>query len=322
MTTKLALTDLANGQANYLNGNETFAQLNQLVQAGVVDKDLATPPGSPADEALYIVAASPTGLWSGQAGKLAYWLSAAGAWTFITPREGFLVHVNDEDTYYKYDGSSWAVFSSGGGGMTNPMTTQGDIIVGGTSGAPTRLPIAGTDGYVLTRVAGTVAWAAAAGGGMTNPMTTAGDLIMGGASGAPVRLAKGTDGQVLTMVSGAEAWATPSGGGSSGLTLTSKSVDYTLVLGDANNGFLHPSADTTGRTWTIPANASVAFTVGTAISFVNQNGAGTISIAITTDTMRLAGAGTTGTRTLAANGMATALKISATEWIISGVGLT
>ena len=39
-------------------------------------------------------------------------------------------------------------------------------------------------------------------------------------------------------------------------------------------------------------------------------------------TMRLAGAGTTGTRTLAANGVATALKITATEWIISGTNLT
>jgi hypothetical protein len=37
--------------------------------------------------------------------------------------------------------------------------------------------------------------------------------------------------------------------------------------------------------------------------------------------MTLAGAGTTGTRTLAANGIATALKIAATSWIISGVGL-
>jgi hypothetical protein len=66
----------------------------------------------------------------------------------------------------------------------------------------------------------------------------------------------------------------------------------------------------------------VAYPVGTAITFVNQNGAGSVNIAITTDTMRLAGPGTTGTRTLAANGIATALKIAATEWIISGTGLT
>ena len=33
-------------------------------------------------------------------------------------------------------------------GMTNPMTTAGDIIIGGTSGTPARLA-AGTSGYVL-----------------------------------------------------------------------------------------------------------------------------------------------------------------------------
>lgn len=102
----------------------------------------------------------------------------------------------------------------------------------------------------------------------------------------------------------------------------SQSAAYTLVLADAGRHILHPSADTTARTFTIPANSSVAFPIGTVITFVNQNGAGVVTIAITTDTMRLAGAGTTGSRTLAANGIATAIKLTATEWIISGTGLT
>jgi hypothetical protein len=38
--------------------------------------------------------------------------------------------------------------------------------------------------------------------------------------------------------------------------------------------------------------------------------------------MYLAGAGTTGTRTLAAFGVATLLKLTSTTWIISGNGLT
>lgn len=102
----------------------------------------------------------------------------------------------------------------------------------------------------------------------------------------------------------------------------SQSTAYTFVLADAGKHILHPSADTTARVFTIPANSSVAYPVGTAITIVNQNGAGAITISITTDTMRLAGAGTTGSRTLAANGVATALKITSTEWIISGTGLT
>lgn len=108
----------------------------------------------------------------------------------------------------------------------------------------------------------------------------------------------------------------------SNIPQNSQSAAYTLVLTDGEKHIFHPSADTTARIWTIPANSTVAYPVGTAITFVNQNSAGAITIAITTDTMRLAGAGTTGSRTLAANGIATALKVTTTEWIISGTGLT
>lgn len=108
----------------------------------------------------------------------------------------------------------------------------------------------------------------------------------------------------------------------SNIPQNSQSAAYTTVLGDAQKHILHPSADTTARVFTINSNANVAYPVGTAITFINQNGAGTITIAITADTMRLAGAGTTGSRTLAANGIATAIKITTTEWIISGTNLT
>lgn len=106
------------------------------------------------------------------------------------------------------------------------------------------------------------------------------------------------------------------------IPLNSQSAAYTLVLADSGKHILHPSADTTARVFTIPANSSVAFPVGTAVTFINQNAAGVITISITTDTMRLAGPGTTGSRTLAANGVATAIKITSTEWIISGAALT
>lgn len=108
--------------------------------------------------------------------------------------------------------------------------------------------------------------------------------------------------------------------GTRGVPQQSKSADYTLVLADAGQHILHPAADNNARTFTIPANGSVAFPVGTVVSFVNM--INTVTIAITTDTMTLAGAGTTGSRTLAANGIATAIKVDATNWLISGTGLT
>ena len=136
-----------------------------------------------------------------------------------------------------------------------------------------------------------------------------------------------TDTQTLTnkTLSGADNTVTVDGTvgvGFLSIPQNSQSAAYTLVLSDAGKHILHPSADTTVRTFTIPANGSVAFPVGTAITFINQDRAGELTIAITTDTMRLAGDGTTGSRTLAANGIATCVKITSTEWIISGAGLT
>jgi hypothetical protein len=78
---------------------------------------------------------------------------------------------------------------------------------------------------------------------------------------------------------------------------------------------------TATRTITIDSNANLALPIGTTITFIATTGA-TVTIAITTDTMYLAGTGTTGSRTLAAHGMATAVKVAATTWYISGNGLT
>ena len=101
----------------------------------------------------------------------------------------------------------------------------------------------------------------------------------------------------------------------------SKSVDYTLVLADAGKHIFHPSGDASIRTYTIPANASVAYPIGTAVVFVNMTSQ-VVSIAITSDTMYLAKDGTTGTRSLAQYGSATALKMTTTTWLISGSALT
>lgn len=101
----------------------------------------------------------------------------------------------------------------------------------------------------------------------------------------------------------------------------SQSAAYTLVLADAGKHIFHPAADNNARTFTIPANSSVAYPIGTALTFINM-AAANVTIAITTDTLTLSPAGTTGSRTLATNGSATCIKISATEWLISGSGLT
>ena len=94
---------------------------------------------------------------------------------------------------------------------------------------------------------------------------------------------------------------------------------YGLVIWDAWKHIYHD--DATARTYTIPANSSVSFPIWTAITFVN-NWSGAVTIAITTDTMYLSWAWTTWSRTLAQYGVATAIKIDTTKWIISWTNLT
>jgi hypothetical protein len=93
--------------------------------------------------------------------------------------------------------------------------------------------------------------------------------------------------------------------------------NYPIVAADAGT-HIYSSAT---RIITIPANTSIAMPVGSTIVFIAGSGA-TVTIAITSDTMYLAGPGTVGSRILAPFGMATAVKITATSWIISGNGLT
>lgn len=102
-------------------------------------------------------------------------------------------------------------------------------------------------------------------------------------------------------------------------------VSAAVTLGIAHVGKLvrHPSADVTARTWTVPLNATEAVPVDSPISLYNKNGAGVITIAPEVGvTLRLAGTGDTGNRTLAANGFATLYKDDTNEWVINGVGLT
>lgn len=101
----------------------------------------------------------------------------------------------------------------------------------------------------------------------------------------------------------------------------SKSAAYTTVLADSGKHIYHPASDANARTFTIDSHANVAYPLGTAISFVNMTSQ-VVTIAITSDTLYLAGTGTTGSRSLAQYGVATALKVENTQWIISGSGLT
>ena len=104
-------------------------------------------------------------------------------------------------------------------GLSDPMTTRGDIIIRDSSNVTARLG-KGAAGTILTSDGTDVAWG-------NGPMTTQDDLIVGGASGVPTRLGKGSDSQVLTVDPTTHhlVWATPTGGSG---TITTKDEGSTL----------------------------------------------------------------------------------------------
>jgi len=165
---------------------------------------------------------------------------------------------------------------------------------------------------------------------------TSGDLIAVAGGGTGVGTSTGSGSNVLstspTLVtpllgiptSGTLSACTVDGTDAVGfrnVPISSKSAAYTTVLADSGKVIFHPSTDANARTFTIDSNANVAYPLGTAITFINMTSQA-VTIAITSDTMYLSSAGTTGSRTLAQYGSATAIKMTSTTWLISGSGLT
>ena len=107
-TPNLALAPLAAAQAQkHVTVNEALARIDAAAQLSVLDRDLADPPGSPADGDRYLVAAGATGAWTGRDGTVAAWDAGAGAWQHFAPRAGWRAWIADEGALLAFDGAAW-----------------------------------------------------------------------------------------------------------------------------------------------------------------------------------------------------------------------
>lgn len=126
---KFGWIDHENGWGGDMNVN--LRGLDDLVHLAVLDKDLATPPGSPVEGARYIVAASPTGAWVGHTGHVARWFGTG--WIFYAPKEGWRAWVSDEDVLYAFNGSTWGAGTGGSGFAVLAGQAGGQTLYGGTA---------------------------------------------------------------------------------------------------------------------------------------------------------------------------------------------
>lgn len=237
-------------------------------------------------------------------------------------------------------GSTWnavpITVPYGGTGVTT--SALGSIVVGSGSNTAANLSIGSTN-QILTVSGGTAAWASAIAPTTVNSLTLAaaatGFTVAGGTTSKTLTVSStltlaGVDAKTLTVnnsltLAGTDSTTMtfPPASASIGylnIPQNAQTTAYTLVLADSGK-HIYMALGQAATTITIPANGTVAFPIGTAITFVNSAVAA-MTIAITTDTMNLSPAGTAGSRTLAQYGMATAVKVTSTGWLISGTGLT
>jgi hypothetical protein len=95
-------------------------------------------------------------------GVLVFASAAARDAAITSPQEGQFAYLKDTNVTTYYTGSAWTNLDTTG--MTNPMTTTGDMVYSSSGSTPARLGI-GSTGNVLTVSGGVPVWSAPAGGG-------------------------------------------------------------------------------------------------------------------------------------------------------------
>lgn len=120
----VTMVSAANGDTYGDGERHQFRTWQALVQANVKNLTLSTPPGSPSNGDTYIVGASPTGAWAGQANAVAYWAVdaqdgpsitpniATGAWEFYTPLAGWQVWDTNTNASWRFNGTNWVLASA------------------------------------------------------------------------------------------------------------------------------------------------------------------------------------------------------------------
>lgn len=148
-----AITELWSAQK--IRNELDLARAGQEYQDSVKDQHLAAPPSSPAAKDRYIVAASPTGAWSGKTGQIAEW--SGSTWSFVAPTVGMTCIVDDEVKQYTWNGTAWV--RSGGALQT---VTAGNGLIGGGQADTVMLTVGQGNGITV----GSTAVSAKAGRGI------------------------------------------------------------------------------------------------------------------------------------------------------------
>lgn len=105
-TALLALPYILPSQAQkHVTHNEALRMLDAIIHLRVEDRNRETPPASPTEGQRHALGAAPTGAFAGKAGKIAAFQD--GAWSFLTPRAGWVIWCEAEAELLVHDGTGW-----------------------------------------------------------------------------------------------------------------------------------------------------------------------------------------------------------------------
>lgn len=275
-----------------------------------------TPPGSPTTGDYYIVLGSPTGAFSGQANKIAYWNGSS--YEFISPNIHTFLFTQDTQTMYVFGSSAWTIpTATGSVGSIFPVSDATDILknssdatkivkfslAGITTGTTRTITVPDADitlaatALAQTFTNKTITSSTNVLGGITMTLGSdaTGDVYYRNSGGVLTRLAIGSSGQVLTVASGLPSWATPTTGSSPPFNDNSAIVQNNA---DNTKKFILSAASistATTRTFTLPDVTDTLVTLTATQTLTNKtltspviatiSNTGTITLPTSTDTL-------------------------------------
>ena len=134
-TVILGLPELSAAQnQKYLTVNQTFNQLDFIVQATVFNVTTSVPPVSPSQGDRYIVGPAASGLWVGKENNIASWIGTS--WIFLVPSEGWRCYDQGANLLLIFDSTVWVDFATAGGFVIATTLVDGSQLQLGVNATP------------------------------------------------------------------------------------------------------------------------------------------------------------------------------------------
>ena len=248
------------GEQHYTQFMAFLRGIDGLVQPHAKSLTTTAPPASPADGDVYIVPSGATGAWSGKTNQVTRWSGAMSAWEFYAPHNGWRLYVEDKQSDYSYNGTSWifatpgSTWLTGSGAPASGTGTVGNFYIDTATGnyyqktGPTTwTPVANLTGPQGNSINRPTASISSSGGVVTIDLSTGDEVYL------------------LTLTENVTSWAFPT------LPASGKTAEIVVeITQGASTAYTCVSPASTGRTagsypWSVSSTLGAVERLGLSI---------------------------------------------------------